>query len=87
MKTVIIISLLINLCFIANSQYQTKNINSTVDMYYSTDGVHWEKIENSVEVSALHHNVLGGFLSLRLGLCSMGKGLVRFKNFSYTPIK
>ena len=64
-----------------------KNMNSTVDMYYSIDGIQWNKIENSVEVSSLNHNVLGGFLSLRLGLCSMGYGMVKFKNFIYRPIK
>ena len=64
-----------------------KNMNNTVDMYYSKDGVAWNKIENSVEVSALNHNALGGFLSLRLGLVSMGDGMVRFKNFTYKPIK
>ena len=64
-----------------------RNIDNTVDMFYSIDGEKWNKIENSVEVSSLHHNVLGGFLSLRLGLCSIGEGKVRFKNFMYTPIK
>jgi beta-xylosidase len=64
-----------------------KNINNTVDMYYSTDGTNWRKIENSVEVSGLHQNVLSGFLSLRLGLCSMGEGKVKFKNFIYKPIR
>ncbi len=64
-----------------------KNINNTVDMYYSTDGVKWNKIENSLDVSALHHNVLSGFLSLRIGLCSIGEGKVKFKNFVYKPIK
>lgn len=64
-----------------------KNINNTVDMYYGTDGEKWIKIENSVEVSALHHNVLGGFLSLRLGLCSIGEGRVKFRNFVYKPLK
>jgi xylan 1,4-beta-xylosidase len=64
-----------------------KNINNTVDMYYSIDGENWNKIENSVEVSAYHHNVLSGFLSLRLGLCSIGDGNIRFKNFIYKPIK
>jgi beta-xylosidase len=64
-----------------------KNMNSTVDMYYSIDGIQWNKIENSVEVSSLNHNVLGGFLSLRLGLCSMGDGIVKFKNFIYRPLK
>jgi len=64
-----------------------KNINNTVDMYYSIDGEKWNKIENSLEVSAYHHNVLGGFLSLRLGLCSIGDGKVKFKNFIYKPLK
>ena len=64
-----------------------KNINNIVDMYYSKDGINWNKIENSAEVSAMHHNVLGGFLSLRIGLCSIGDGEVKFKNFIYKPLK
>ncbi|NRF37789.1 family 43 glycosylhydrolase [Pedobacter foliorum] len=63
-----------------------KNINNTVDMYYSTDGTKWNKIESSLEVSAMHHNVLSGFLSLRIGLTSTGEGNVTFKNFKFTPI-
>ena len=64
-----------------------KNINNTVDMYYSIDGIKWNKIENSLEVSSYNHNVLSGFLGLRLGLCSMGEGRVKFKNFVYKSIK
>ncbi|HEY9123502.1 MAG TPA: family 43 glycosylhydrolase [Bacteroidales bacterium] len=64
-----------------------KNIKNTVDMFYSLDGEKWNKIENSAEVSAMHHNVLSGFMSLRLGLCSMGTGKVTFKNFIYEAIK
>jgi beta-xylosidase len=64
-----------------------KNINNTVDMYYSQDGVKWNKIENSMEVSGMHHNVLSGFLGLRIGLCSIGDGIVKFKNFKYKPIQ
>jgi beta-xylosidase len=64
-----------------------RNIEHTVDMYYSLDGENWTKIENSFESSAYHHNVLSGFMSLRIGLCSMGEGKVRFKNFEYEPIK
>jgi beta-xylosidase len=64
-----------------------KNINNTVDMYYSIDGVKWNKIEVSLEVSSYNHNALGGFLSLRLGLCSMGEGKIKFKNFIYKSIK
>jgi beta-xylosidase len=64
-----------------------KNIKNTVDMYYSADGEKWNKIENSIEVSSMHHNVLSGFMSLRIGLCSIGDGSVKFKNFKYNPIK
>lgn len=64
-----------------------KNKDNTLDMFYSTDGKNWKKLENSSEVSAWHHNSLGGFLSLRLGLCSIGEGVVKFKNFIYTPVK
>ena len=64
-----------------------KNIQNTVDMYYSIDGEKWNKIENSAEVSSYNHNALSGFLSLRIGLCSMGNGEVKFKNFMYKSIK
>ena len=56
-------------------------------MYYSIDDVKWNKIENSLEVSGFHHNAFGGFLGLRIGLCSIGEGIVKFKNFSYKPIQ
>jgi xylan 1,4-beta-xylosidase len=64
-----------------------ENRKHIVNMYYSKDGATWNKIETSLEVSSLHHNALGGFLSLRIGLCSMGEGKVRFKNFKYESIK
>lgn len=54
-----------------------------VNMFYSIDGKTWTKIENSAEVSAFHHNVLSGFMSLRLGLSAVGEGTVTFKNFNY----
>ncbi|HPC36752.1 MAG TPA: family 43 glycosylhydrolase [Candidatus Marinimicrobia bacterium] len=63
-----------------------KNIENTVDMYYSKDGKDWNKIETSAEVSGFNHNALSGFLSLRIGLCSIGDGEVAFKNFKYEPI-
>ena len=64
-----------------------KNINNTVDMFYSLDGRKWNKIESSLEISSINHNALGGFLSVRIGLCSMGEGVVRFKNFRYKAIR
>lgn len=69
-----------------NVHLRLKNIENTVDMYYSIDGTNWMKIENSAEVSAFHHNVLEGFLSLRIGLTSFGDGEGRFKNFVYEPV-
>ena len=47
----------------------------------------WIKIENSLETSGFHHNAFGGFLGLRIGLCSIGEGDVTFKNFNYKPMK
>lgn len=63
-----------------------KNVNHTVDMYYSINGNDWTKIENSFESSAYHHNILSGFMSLRIGLTSIGNGKVKFKNFRYQPL-
>ena len=63
------------------------DINNIVDMFYSLDGKKWIKIRNSLDVTSYNHNVLGGFLSLRIGLCSIGEGSVRFKNFEYKPLK
>lgn len=62
------------------------NINNIVDMFYSVNGKDWFKIENSLDVSGFHHNVLGGFLSLRIGLSSFGEGKVVFRNFIYEPL-
>lgn len=55
-------------------------------MYYSLDGDNWIKIENSFMSSAYHHKVLSGFMSLRIGLCSIGEGKIAFKNFRYKSI-
>jgi xylan 1,4-beta-xylosidase len=66
---------------------RVENLNNTVNMYYSTDGKKWNKVETSLEVSSYHHNSFGGFMGLRLGLCSMGEGKIRFSNFVYQPIK
>lgn len=58
-----------------------------VNMFYSIDGKEWNKIENSAEVSSFNHNVLSGFMSLRLGLSAVGEGQVTFKNFVYKVLK
>ncbi|HET7732605.1 MAG TPA: family 43 glycosylhydrolase [Paludibacter sp.] len=64
-----------------------KNIENTVDMYYSLDGKDWVKGGSSIEVSSLNHNAFSGFISLRIGLCSIGNGTVKFRKFKYQAIK
>ena len=39
------------------------------------------------EVSGIHHNVFGGFLSLKVGIYSTGAGAVKFSDFSYRAIE
>lgn len=64
-----------------------KNVENTVDMFYSLDGINWIKNDSSIEVSSINHNALSGFISLRIGLCSIGNGSVKYRNFKYHVIK
>lgn len=64
-----------------------KSINNVVNMYFSVDGKNWERAETSLEVSGFHHNAFSEFMSLRIGLCAIGEGEVKFKNFLYKAIK
>ncbi|MCX7987542.1 MAG: family 43 glycosylhydrolase [Bacteroidales bacterium] len=63
-----------------------RNHNHTVDMFYSLNEKDWIKIENSTEVSGYHHNVLSDFLSLRIGLVSIGNGKVIYRKFRYQSL-
>lgn len=65
---------------------KVRNENHLVNMYYSSDGKEWIKIENSLEVSGYHHNILSGFMAMRIGLSSFGDGKVSFDNFKYRAI-
>jgi xylan 1,4-beta-xylosidase len=54
---------------------------------YSTDnGATWTRHGTRMEVSGLHHNTFGGFLSLRVALYAAGGGAVRLSNFVYRAI-
>ena len=59
------------------------NRSNIVKFQYSADGRAWTPHPWQMEVSGFHHNVFGGFLSLRLGLFSAGSGEVRARNFVY----
>ncbi|MFT3830622.1 MAG: family 43 glycosylhydrolase [Opitutaceae bacterium] len=60
-----------------------RNARNVVTTWYSADGTSWARHWMQVEVSAYHHNVADGFLSLRPTLHAAGTGAVRFRNFQY----
>jgi xylan 1,4-beta-xylosidase len=60
------------------------NRENVVTWHYSHDGGKtWKQHSWQMEVSGLHHNVFGGFVSLRPALFSAGTGEVRARNFVY----
>ncbi|MEO6715695.1 MAG: family 43 glycosylhydrolase [Novosphingobium sp.] len=46
-------------------------------------GATWQRFDRGMEVSGYHHNVRGGFLSLKPGLYCAGSGEARFRDFQY----
>jgi xylan 1,4-beta-xylosidase len=63
-----------------------RNNHHVVTVWYSPDGEQWTKHWMHFEVSGYHHNVAGGFLSLRPALLAVGTGEVRFRNFKYRAL-
>ena len=64
------------------------NDGNIITYEYSHDGGRtWTLHGTRMEVSGIHHNVFGGFLSLRVGLYSTGAGAVKFSDFSYRAIE
>lgn len=63
-----------------------RNNRNIVSFYFGYDGRSWSKYDKVVDVSGMHHNTLGGFLSLRVGLDAAGEGNAIFRNFCYTPM-
>lgn len=64
----------------------TNDSNIITYEYSPDDGRTWTLHGTRMEVSGIHHNVFGGFLSLRVGLYSTGAGAVQFRDFSYRAI-
>jgi xylan 1,4-beta-xylosidase len=50
---------------------------------YSTDGNQWKTHPWQMEMSGFHHNVFGGFLSLKIALFAAGRGEVKLRDFVY----
>lgn len=59
------------------------NRANIVTFHYSFDGRQWIRHPWQMEMSGFHHNVFGGFLSLKVGIYSAGKGEVRVRQFVY----
>jgi xylan 1,4-beta-xylosidase len=50
------------------------------------DGRRWTRMPYGCEVSGSHHNIFGGFLSLRVGLYAAGRGEVAFGAFRFRAL-
>jgi len=64
-----------------------RNEENVVTFHYSFDGGRsWHLHGTRMEVSGLHHNVFGGFLSLKVGLFAAGQGESVFRDFRYRAL-
>ncbi|WP_346837659.1 family 43 glycosylhydrolase [Microbulbifer sp. SAOS-129_SWC] len=63
------------------------NQDNVVTYHYSHDGgKNWVLHDHRMEVSGLHHNVFGDFLSLRIGIYSAGEGSIRVRDFTFVAV-
>lgn len=63
------------------------NDKNVITYHYSRDnGQNWIRHPTRMEVSGMHHNVFGGFLSLKVGIYCAGQGQVRLTDFTYKAI-
>lgn len=63
------------------------NAENVITWHHSSDdGRTWTRHPTRMEVSGMHHNVFGGFLSLKLGIYCTGEGHVRLTDFKYKAL-
>jgi beta-xylosidase len=63
------------------------NRDHIISFHTSGDGGQtWQRFDRGMEVSGYHHNVRGGFLSLKPGLYSAGPGAAQFRDWRYTAL-
>ena len=60
-----------------------RHLNNVMTTWHSPNGREWTRHWMQFEVSCYHHNVAGGFLSLRPALYAGGQGSVRFRDFRF----
>jgi xylan 1,4-beta-xylosidase len=66
---------------------RVKNDRNIVTWSYSHDGgATWTQHAWQMEVSGLHHNVFGGFLSLKPAIYSAGGGSIRVRDCRYRAL-
>ena len=62
------------------------NDHHDVELWARLEGQTWQQLSVAFETSAWHHNVLGGYNSLRVGLYCAGEGAAQFRGFRYQPL-
>lgn len=60
-----------------------RNDCQVLTWWHSTDGCEWTQHPLQMEVSGMHHNVFGGFLSLRPAVFSAGTAPLRVRRLDY----
>jgi xylan 1,4-beta-xylosidase len=72
---------------ISSVRVRLTNVDNVITFHYSFDGGKtWTLHGTRMEVSGIHHNVFGGFLSLKVGVYAAGKGTVRLRDFRYRAL-
>jgi len=59
------------------------NRDHVVTFHYALDDGPWVQHPWQMETSGMHHNVFGGFLSLKIALHCAGAGQMRLRDFTY----
>jgi xylan 1,4-beta-xylosidase len=65
---------------------KVRNDRNVVTFFYARDGADWTQHPWQMEVSGLHHNAFGGFLSLKPAIYSAGSGAIRIRDFGYRAL-
>ncbi|ACE86140.1 family 43 glycosylhydrolase [Cellvibrio japonicus] len=70
-----------------NLRIRLTNDRHVITYEYSRDnGRSWQLHPTRMEVSGLHHNVFGGFLSLKPAIYCVGSGQVQLRDFRYQAL-
>jgi xylan 1,4-beta-xylosidase len=60
-----------------------RNDRQDASAYYQNGQGRWVKLERSDDISAMQHNLYGGFISIRPGIFAAGQGKATFTYFTY----